>query len=437
MPDYNGVLTELLSGHWQEPDTGNAVSVSVKDIAIKAQLHGLEAQLVADHHYGQKLAVVSDPNTQAVLGDRVYKALKADGFDVQEYVWTEPECSDEGVEHIRHMTRHCDARIAVGSGTISDTVKYASFLDKCTYSVFATSPMNAYSSSTASVLFNGFKRSISCAGPQAIFFDLDVVANCPSNLISAAFADVICRTTSQVDWLLSHLLTGTPYTETPFALLAYDEQDMIRNASRMLSGDIDAIAMLVRVSLLMGLGSQITGSTHSGSMAEHMISHYIDMFAGHRHPQSSHGEQVGIATVTMSQLHNLVLNRSEPPLIKPTSIPGSRFQQLYSDDMVAHMTQQTMSKALDKNAADNLNELLQSRWESVRHQLATCMLPIDDLTQAMQAAGCPLTASDLQLDADFYKEAVRYARFIRDRFTMLDVIDDSDGLESFIKTIPV
>ena len=85
-------------------------------------------------------------------------------------------------------------------------MKYATFLDKKKYSVFATTPMNAYSTSTASVYFNGYKKSIQAHSATGIYFDLSVLSECPKKLTAAAFADVICRTTAQVDWLLSNML---------------------------------------------------------------------------------------------------------------------------------------------------------------------------------------------------------------------------------------
>lgn len=437
MTAYNGVLAELLDGSWVDPETGHKVSIDIKDIYIDKSLDEQESELVKKQHAGQKLAIISDENTHAALGARVFKSLKSSGLNVFEYVWKTPKCSEQGVEHIRHATRNCDARIGIGSGTINDTVKYASFLDGCTYSVFATSPMTAYSSSTASVLFDGFKHSIACKGPQGIYFDLQVLANCPANLISAAFADVICRTTSQVDWLLSHLLLDTVYTDTPYALLRYDEAEMIASADKMLTGDINAIAMLTRISVIMGLGSHFTATTHSGSMAEHMISHYIDMFAGDKHPQSSHGEQVGISTITMSQLHERVLNEQAPPVLKPTKIPISWMKQRFSVDAMNNMIEQTNAKSLDKTTAIKLNKRIASHWDSIRQQLLKYMLPHDQLRAAMKAAGCPLTASELSLDGQFYIEAVTGARFIRDRFSMLDMFDDSIGLSEFTKTMPV
>ena len=49
----------------------------------------------------------------------------------------------------------------------------------------------------------------------------------------------------------------------------------------------------------------------------------------------------------------------------------------------------------------------------------------------MQKAGCQLTGDDLGLKPGFYPEAVRYSRFIRDRFSFLDVAGDTGQLDAF------
>ncbi len=437
MTDHTGILRDLVAGDWVEPATGKQYDIGVKDIVIRESLEGAEAELVAKQHQGKSLTVVSDPFTHDALGKRIFNALAADGQNVSEYVWQNPICSEDGVKHIREVTRHSDALIAVGSGTVNDTVKYACFLDKRDYSVFATSPMNAYTTGTASVSFDGFKKSISCRGARGVFFDLGVLAQCPQSLISAAFADVICRTTAQTDWLLSHILFDTRYTATPYTLLAYDEQDMIDNAGKMLNGDMSALGMLTRISAIMGLGTQFTETTHSGSMAEHMISHYIDMFAGDKHPRSSHGEQVGIATITMSLLQTKILTNSSPPMMQPTQINESDLRSRFGSSLVDNMRSETARKALDQHQADALNLRFESEWDDIRNKLLSISLPYETLDKAMADAGCKRTATELKLDTEFYREAVSGARFIRDRFTMLDLVDDSTGLQEFLDSMPL
>jgi len=430
--NYGGVIDALVSGEWEEPGTGRRYEIPPEDIVIAASLEGREAELVRRRHPGRSLIIVSDPCTYEALGARVFQALKADGADVTEHVWEQPVCSDRGVEALRAATRGREALVAVGSGTINDAVKYASFLDGRDYSVFATSPMNAYTTNTASVSFDGFKRSITCHGARGIFFDLAVIARCPERLISAAFADVICRTTAQLDWLLSHRLFGTPYAETPYHLLAIDEDRMIDNASHMRDGDVEVLGMLTRISAIMGLGTSFTETTHSGSMAEHMISHHIDMFSGEEHPGTSHGEQVGVATVTMSRLHNRILNAAGAPTVHATRIPEARLRQRYGADMADNMIEQTRIKALDEAGAERVNRLMNDDWEAFRRPLRAIMLPFDRLHDAMRAAGCQTTPEQLGLSASRWHEAVTDARYIRDRFSMLDIADDAGLLSGFL-----
>lgn len=437
MSDHGGVLNELVRGEWEEPGTGERHGIPIENIVIRDTLDGAEAELVGALHAGESLVIVSDPFTHEALGRRVFAALEAAGLAVAEFVWATPSCSDRGVEALREGTRGRDALIAVGSGTVNDTVKYASWLDGRPYSVFPTSPMNAFTTSTASVAFDGFKKSITCHGARGVFFDLGVLARCPPRLISAAFADVICRTTSQVDWLLSHLLFGTRYSETPYALLAIDEPAMIERADEMLSGSPEALALLTRISALMGLGTSFTESTHSGSMHEHMISHYIDMFALEAHPGSSHGEQVGVATVTMSRLQNMIIAGDAPPLVAATDVPEARLRARHEPNVADNLIEQSRAKALDARAAEALNRRLADDWPTLRARLAEVALPFRTLHEAMGRAGCRRTASELGLEPAFYREAVRDARWIRDRFGMLDLAGDSDALEPFVASMPV
>lgn len=437
MTDHSGVLKALVDGSWREPDTGTQYDIGIKNMVISESLEGAEAELITSLYRNKRITIVSDPFTHAAFGQRLCNALsKGTDNQITEFVWQTAQCSDKGVAEIQAATGTAEVLIAVGSGTINDAVKYACYLDNKPYSVFATSPMNAYTTATASVSFDGFKRSISCRGADGVFFDLSVLSACPARLISAAFADVICRTTAQVDWLMSHLLFDTSYSQTPYTLLALDEAGMIASADRMLAGDVKALGMLTRISAIMGLGTRFTNTTHSGSMAEHQISHYIDMFAGDKHPQSSHGEQVGIATITMSHIQNHILNNSTPPVMKATQIPEHRLKQQFGSKTADNMIEQTRTKALSAHAADTLNKRFDNDWDNIRSQLSAVMLPFEDLRNCMQAAGCPITATDLKLDTGFYREAVRDARFIRDRFSMLDIVDDSVGLESMLQSLP-
>ena len=87
--------------------------------------------------------------------------------------------------------------------------------------------------------------------------------------------------------------------------------------------------------------------------------------------------------------------------------------------------------------ADALNLRFETEWDAIRGQLLATTLPYEQLSSAMTAAGCQRTATELGLDTGFYREAVCGARFIRDRFSMLDIVDDSTGLRGFVDRMPL
>ena len=101
------------------------------------------------------------------------------------------------------------------------------------------------------------------------------------------------------------------------------------------------------------------------------------------------------------------------------------------------MIAETNRKAIDERMSEKLNLRFEQEWPSICEQLGTVMLPCEQLQSAMRNAGCAMTATDLGLDASFYRDAVTYARFIRDRFSILDIVDDSIGLKRFVDAMPV
>jgi len=192
--------------------------------------------------------------------------------------------------------------------------------------------------------------------------------------------------------------------------------------------------VLTRIAAIMGLGTSFTGTTHSGSMAEHMMSHYIDMFAGDRHPGSSHGEQVGVTTLTISALHNRILGSETPPVLHPGSIPRAHLAARYGQAMADEFARQAEAKALDGPAVDALNRRWSDDWQGFVAPLRSAMLPYQRLWEPMTRAGAPRTAAELGLDAGFYRDDIRDARFTRDRFSILDLAADAGLLDAFADT---
>ncbi len=426
------VLDAMLAGTWINPDTGKpGARLPFQDIRIMDKTDGAEADLIGPLGLGKRLAVVADPRTWDALGERVARALKSIA-SIDTVVIDVDEATEVHVKEVQEKTRHADGVVAVGSGTLQDLVKHATFLDGRKFATFATAAsMNGYTSVTASITApNGFKQSLKSHASQGIFMDVEVAASAPAFLARAGLGDCMCRSTAQVDWRLSNALFGTTYYEAPFIIQEEDEALLFAQASGVDKGDRKAIKTLYRVLTWVGLGTVFTGTSHHGSMSEHMISHWIDMFAGDEHPGTLHGHQVGYAAVSMSRLQNAIFRADGPPMLKPTVIDEDWMMKRYGPSNGAYCLSEARAKAMDQATVDRINAAMQD-WDRFRAPLLEVMLHTETLEKALTDCGGYVTAMSSGLPAPLYREALMHARDIRNRFSVLDIADDAGLLAPF------
>lgn len=427
------LIDDMIEGHWTNPETGKPGKVPYDSVIIAETLDGAEGDLVSGIGLRGRLAVVCDQNTVEILGRRVASALRRLGT-IETIVLDHPHADEAEAARLMEKTRHADAVIAVGSGTVNDLCKYVTAQDGRPCCVFATAPsMNGYTSTTASItLANGLKVSKSAQAPKGVFIDLGINAAAPQRMIAAGFGDCIVRSVAQFDWWLSKRLNDTYYSETPFLIQAADEAELMARAGDLGKGDIDAVGYLHRVLTLCGFGTSFTGMTNHGSMGEHQISHYIDCFAGSRHPGTLHGQQVGVATLTMARLQTQLLASDAPPVLLPTIIDEPAMRQRYPGGIADMCLAELGAKALDGRGAEAMNNKLGRLWPQLRTELKAFQVPAETLASALAACGGATTAAGLGLDVPFYREAVLHAREIRARYSALDLAADAGTLAAFV-----
>ncbi len=434
--DWNALIADVVAGRWTDPATGRAATVPFETIRLEEETAGREAELVAPLALGRRLAVVMDENTLEVMGRRIARALRAIAA-VDEVVLPAAglHCDEDTVARVGAMTRHADAVVAVGSGVVNDVCKHATFVDGRRYAVFGTAAsMNGYGASTASVtLRSGLKASVPSHAPRGIFLDLGVSAAAPAWLSAAGLGDSLCRPTAQVDWWASHRLFGTEYSDTPYRLQADDEGPMLAHAAALARHDLAAAGHLQRVLTLCSIGVCFTGMSNHGSMGEHQISHWLDMFARERHPGTVHGQQVGVASLVMARLQHAILARDAPPVVAPTRLDEANMRARYGALLGDLCVAEARKTALDAAGAEALNARLAAAWPSLKAELAPMMLPVDVMRAALDAAGGPLTGQDLGVPVALWRDAIRHACEIRGRWSFLNLARDAGLLEAFLE----
>jgi glycerol-1-phosphate dehydrogenase [NAD(P)+] len=414
------MLDSLLAGKLRDADGGGMLTPPLKHIVLARRLGEAAASLVAPLSLGKSLAVIMDPDTRAAMGAKVAASLAA-AYAVEELVLQRhPHPDMDAVHGVIARTQKANALIAVGSGSINDISKYAAHLTGRPYAVFGTAPsMNGYTSVSAAITEKGLKKSLPATLPKGVFLDLDVMAAAPQRLIASGFGDSLARGTAQTDWLMAHLLLGKPYRETPFMLLADDEEAMIAAAPALKAGNVEAIELLVRTLVMSGLGMTLCGGSYPASQGEHLIAHYIDM-RGENLPQAYHGEHISVTTLTMARLQERMLALSALQL-KPTTDTEASMIEKFGEEVGRACWAAFSPKVFDKGRREELNRKLAKEWPAIRDRLRAVARSEAEIKKALVAVGAPTTPDDVGLPLNFYREAVANARLIRDRFTMLDL----------------
>ena len=430
---WTALIDDIVAGNWINPETGSRARVPYETIVIEESLDGAEVDLVAGLKLGERHTVVADESTWDAMGARVERALKSLG-PVETIILDHPHADMAAVDDLAEKIAGAEAVIAVGSGTINDLCKFVTGRTNRHYAVFATAAsMNGYTSTTASItLESGLKVSLPSHAPAGFFVDLAVTAAAPRHLSAAGFADCLVRSVAQVDWWMSHRLIGSLYSSVPYIIQDVDERALNARAAGIAEGNIGANGYLHRVLTLCGLGVSFTGMSNHGSMGEHQVSHYIDCFAGDRHPGTLHGQQVGVATLTMARLQRLFLDSETPPVIRPTRIDPDDMARRMGAEIAAQCYGEIRPKIFDERGAAAINEKLADLWPVLREELRAFALPVAEMEQLLRDAGGAMTAADLRLPVDLYREAVLHCREMRNRYAFLDIAADAGMLEDFV-----
>jgi glycerol-1-phosphate dehydrogenase [NAD(P)+] len=428
-------ITRLVEGRYEDPDGGGVLRVPTRGVVIADSLAGDEAELVGRLGLGQTFGVVSDRTTHEVLGARVERALGAIGSVTSLVLPGRPHADEATAAFVARETASVDAVVAVGSGTITDLVKYAAARAGKPCVAFGTAPsMNGYTSPSAAITVDGHKKSLPAVAPAGVFLDLEVLAAAPVRLIRAGLGDSLCRPTAQADWLLAHLLRGEPYREAPFALLAEDEPELLAGSDALVRGDRAAVARLARTLVLSGFGMAICGGSYPASQGEHLVSHYADMLGAPDWPPSFHGEQVGVATLAMAALQEEILG-GPPPRIGPTRADESALVRHFGPVLGPACWRELARKRLDVGAAEALTRRLAEDWGKIRGRLLSVTRTAAELRAALARAGAPVTSEALGWRRAFFREAVLHAREIRSRWTFLDLAADAGRLDAFVAAL--
>jgi glycerol-1-phosphate dehydrogenase [NAD(P)+] len=336
--------------------------------------------------------------------------------------------------------------IAVGSGVINDLVKYAAEIAGMPYVCVPTAAsMDGYAASGAALREGGFKRTLACAAPVAIVADLDVIATAPAVMAGWGYGDLVGKFVAGADWVVADALGVEALNPGPFAMVQDNLTAWLGNPAGVRRGDRAALDGLVRGLIMAGLAMQAHGNSRPASGSDHQFAHLWEMeeiaVAG---VPVSHGACVGVGCLSMLSAYEWLL-RHDLSRIAPAELaarspsPAALRAEVASSFPLAFMAAnaeiEMAAKTADRQVVETRLRLLQKTWPQIAARLRQSLPAAETVRRWLEAAGAPSSAASLGISSTKHAQDYARARFIRRRFTGLDVLHDLGWLDTAVSDL--
>ena len=407
-----------------------------------------ELPQVVERNFGDgSLLCVLDANTWQVAGQQAVAMLRDRGTTIDVHrvdAHSQPAHADRKVvDEVVAAVKSCGAEglLAVGSGTINDIGKSAAAAaERPLITVATAASMNGYPSAISALTVEGVKITEPCDPPVAIISDPQVLATAPAQMTGAGFGDLLSKNASTADWVLGHTLHGEYFCAFSAAVAEEAVNRCIENAEAIKNNLTAGLTILSEALMRSGISMVVAGSSAPASGGEHLISHLWDMTAhwSGRVP-ALHGAQTGVTTLICLKLYEklLALDASavhglaeQAPVDEQPDVFEQRMRNTFGDiaDAVLPLARQ---KYRNGPALQQCRQRIFDRWEDIRQAVAPVVIPADTSRKHLQAAGAVYRAADLGVSAEELEFAYRNARWIRNRYTVLDLAAELGVLEDW------
>jgi len=373
---------------------------------------------------------VCDKNTFPVLGEQILKAIKVTDKDVL-IINLDPDglISDEVA--LSRVFASYDGKprlfIGVGSGTITDITRFVSHKSQNPFVSFpSAASVDAYSTHNAPVTIGGIKKSVDCQSPIAIFADLEVVSNAPSQLSVSGFADLLSKFTSAADWQITHVVWGADYSPSIGQRVLKAANAAVDSYQGLLRHDPESFEDLIHGQFESGFCMSDFGNSIPASGGEHHIAHIWEMLAHKRNLSSMyHGNAVGVATIfeaaifekirqtTEEELQTILASIRVPTLSQQKEeleviFPGS-FEQIIDTNPI-------FWQLADDELLGSIKQVLLESWKEIR-KIAHSIPMADEFRYWIGSMGGPISAKDLGLDEGEFFTGIEFGHYMRERFS--------------------
>lgn len=391
--------------------------------------------------------IVTDSILNELIGDVIKESLKEVGVDYELCLFDLPQVlPDEKaiVKILVDMDDSIDFLIAVGSGAVNDLARFVSSRCRIPYiSVPTAASMDGYSAEVSLLVLNGIKKTVSATHPVAIYADVDILKNAPAKLVAAGFGDLICKKTAAFDWRVSNIINGESYCRNVVELIDEVIGRTVENVLKISGRDEEAIKTLAEGLMISGLSMHWVGKSRPAAGAEHHLAHFIGMKAmmNSRHSHL-HGTEVAVMTLVMIEVYREILSRDFGTINTESIYEKSlkreeyetRIREIFGES-AAQIFKENENKIFDKEQWIAHAEKVKNSMELIKNELLHQIPDAGMITGVLKSMGAPSSPAELGLSKAELKEAVLYAKEVRNKYTILDAADYLGCLEEVAEIV--
>ena len=396
--------------------------------------------------------IIADVNTYSAAGRQVEEILKTGGIHLEQtFVFSDPGLYAEMkyVDQLGDVLLSSQAiPIAVGSGTINDLTKLASYRYSRQYmSVVTAGSVDGYTAFGASITEKSFKQTFYSPAPMAAIADLDVIADAPLEMNAWGYADLMAKIPAGADWIIADALGVEPINQISWRLVQNPLRKLISNPSGVKHRDHQALCFLMEGLIMSGLAMQQAQSSRPASGAEHQFSHLWDnQHHKHNGKTPSHGFKVAVGSLASLALYEALFDLWDDSVEKIKTEKHSYWKDFseiekeikntFSNPFeAAQVIEQSRQKYIDFNDLEKRLCRVIEIWPELSWGLQQQLMGFSEFKAMLQQVDAPLAPMDIGIELDRLKKSYGLAQLIRKRYTILDFTKELGVFETCVNSI--
>lgn len=372
----------------------------------------------------ENILVMADENTYNVGGNKVLEVLgnkvenkivfKAEGFLVPD---------EKAIETIEEkVTEKTDLILGIGSGVINDLCKYVSFKHNLSYFIVATATsMDGYASDGAALIIKNMKVTYKAHVPEVIIGDVDFLKNAPIEMIKSGYGDILGKYSCLNDWKLSRLVNNEYFCDYVYKLTYDIVEKTVPLAKKLLERDENALKTLMEALVCVGIAMSYVGYSRPASGSEHHLSHFFEITGIiDNEPYFCHGTDVAYSMLAVQKLREEILkiNVPEKKEFNEKDWEGN-IKKVYkkAGDGIIELQKKVGLIYKDRT------EIYKENWNEIKEILSE--VPNCEKTEGyLNEIGLPVCDFYEMYSEEKLENAVKYARALKDRYTVLWLYND-------------